>query len=59
MPFATTYLDYVRQVFQRSLHIKTKAKNRLDESDDMRLALSKKEPRLNIIINEKQQQKSH
>ncbi len=57
MPFATTYL--FEAGFSTLLHIKTKARNRLDASDDMRLSLSKKEPRVNIIINEKQQQKSH
>ncbi|XP_068219262.1 protein FAM200C-like [Palaemon carinicauda] len=56
VPFTTTYL--CEAGFSTLLHIKTKARNRLDASDDMRLALSKKEPRLNNIINEKQQ-KSH
>ncbi|XP_068201816.1 protein FAM200C-like [Palaemon carinicauda] len=57
VPFATTYL--CEAGFSTLLHVKTKARNRLDASDDMRRALSKKEPRLNNIINEKQQQKSH
>ncbi|XP_068214547.1 protein FAM200C-like [Palaemon carinicauda] len=57
VPFATTYL--CEAGFLALLHIKTKARHRLDASDDMRLALSKKEPRLNNIINENQQQKSH
>ena len=57
VPFATTHL--CEAGFSTLLHIKTKAGNCLDASDDMRLALSKKEPRLNSIINEKQQQKSH
>lgn len=57
VPFSTTYL--CEGGFSTLLHIMTKARNRLDASDDMRLELSKKEPCLNIIINEKQQQKSH
>ena len=57
VPFATTYL--CEAGFSTLLHIKTKARNRLDASDDMRVALSKKEPRFSIIIEEKQQQKSH
>ncbi|XP_068239754.1 protein FAM200C-like [Palaemon carinicauda] len=57
VPFTTTYL--CEAGFLTLLHIKTKVRNRLDASDDMRLALSMKEPRLNNIINEKQQQKSH
>ncbi|KAK3862332.1 hypothetical protein Pcinc_031801 [Petrolisthes cinctipes] len=57
VPFATTYL--CEAGFSALLHIKTKARNRLDASDDMRVALSKKESRFSIIIEEKQQQKSH
>ena len=57
VPFAATYL--CEAGFSALLHIKTKARNRLDASDDMRVALSKKEPRFSIIIEEKQQQKSH
>jgi len=41
------------------LNIKTKARNRLNASNDMRVAISKKIPRFSKIIEEKQQQKSH
>ncbi|CAM1328316.1 ZBED8 (predicted) [Pycnogonum litorale] len=57
VPFATTYL--CETGFSTLVHIKTKARNRLDASDDMRVAISKKEPRFSMIIDEKQQQKSH
>ena len=42
-----------------SYKIKTQERNRLDPSDDMRVALSKKEPRFEKIARNKQQQKSH
>jgi len=57
LPFATTYL--CEMGFSSLLHIKTKARNRLNASNDLRLALSKKEPRFKTIIQEKQQQCSH
>jgi len=40
VPFATTYL--CETGFSTLVHIKTKARNRLDASDDMRVAISKK-----------------
>ncbi|CAM1323979.1 ZBED8 (predicted) [Pycnogonum litorale] len=57
VPFATTYL--CETGFSTLVRIKTKARNRLNASDDMRVAISKKEPRFSMIIDEKQQQKSH
>ena len=56
-PFATTYL--CEMGFSSLLHIKSKFRNRLIASDDMRVALSKKKPRFNEIIANKQQQSSH
>lgn len=59
IPFATTYL--CEMGFSSFIHIKTKSRNRLDASNDMRVAISKREPRIKDIINafNKQQQRSH
>ena len=57
VPFATTYLCETR--FSCLVHIKTKSRNRLDSQHNMRVALSTKTPRFDVIINRKQQQKSH
>ena len=57
VPFVTKYL--CESGFSALLHIKTKARNRLNPGDDMRLALSKTVPRFHEIIKKKQQQKSH
>jgi len=57
VPFATTYLCETE--FSTLVNIKTKQRNRLDPRDDMRVSISKREPRFNMIIDEKQQQKSH
>ena len=57
VPFVTTYL--CETGFSTLLYIKTKARNRLNAGEDMRLALSKTVPRFNEIIEKKQQQKSH
>ena len=56
-PFATTYL--CEMGFSSLLHIKSKFRNILNASDDMRVALSKKKPRFNEIIANKQQQSNH
>ena len=56
-PFATTYPCETR--FSTLASIKTKPRNRLDPGDDMRLAITKKEPRFWLIIERMQQQKSH
>ena len=57
VPFGTTYL--CESGFSALLHIKTKARNRLNPRDDMRLALSMTVPRFNEIIEKRQLQKSH
>ena len=53
VPFATTYLCETE--FSCLIHIKTKSRNRLDPQHDMRVALSTKTPRFDVIINRKQQ----
>ena len=55
--FATTYL--CETGFSCLVHIKTKTRNRLDPQHDIQVALSTKTPRFDVILNEKQQQKSH
>ena len=57
VPFATTYL--CESGFSTLVSIKTKPRNRLDPEDDMRVAITKKEPRFKLIIEKMQQQKSH
>ena len=57
VPFAKTYL--CETGFSTLVNIKTKPRNRLDPGDDMRVAITKKEPRFNLIIERMQQQKSH
>ena len=57
VPFATTYLCVTG--FSCLVHIKTKSRNCLEPQHDMRVALSTKTPRFDVIINRKQQQKSH
>ena len=53
LPFVTTYL--CEQGFSALTVIKTKARNRLEPDHDMRIALSKIEPRIEDIINKKMQ----
>uniref|UniRef100_A0A8C4QEF0 DUF4371 domain-containing protein n=1 Tax=Eptatretus burgeri TaxID=7764 RepID=A0A8C4QEF0_EPTBU len=53
LPFATTYL--CEQGFSALTVIKTKACNRLDPGQDMRIALSKMELRIEDIMQTKQQ----
>ena len=57
LPLATTFL--CEMGFSSLLHIKSKARNCLNASDDLRVSLSKKEPRFTNIIMNKQQQSSH
>jgi hypothetical protein len=57
IPFSTTYL--CETGFSTLLHIKDKKRNRLDPADDMRVALSRVKPRVDLIVQRKQQQKSH
>ena len=51
LPFATTYL--CEQGFSALTVVKTKARNRLDPGDDLRIALSKTEPCIEDIMKEK------
>ena len=57
VPFATTYLR--ESGFSTLVSIKSKPRNCLDRRDDMRVAITKKEPRFKLIIGKMQQQKSH
>ena len=57
LPFATTYL--CEAGFSTLLTIKTKARNKLNAEDDMRVALSKTVPRFKLLIDHKKQQISH
>ncbi|CAG9570793.1 unnamed protein product [Danaus chrysippus] len=57
IPFATTYL--CEAGFSIMMSIKTKSRNRLNVADDMRLALSKTVPQINVLIEAKQQHPSH
>jgi len=58
IPFSTTYL--CEAGFSTMTTIKTKSRNRLDISPTMRISLSKSiEPRIDKIISNQQQQKSH
>ena len=54
IPFATTYL--CESGFSSLLSIKTKSRNRLNPQADLRVAISKKVPRFDKIINKKQEQ---
>ncbi len=55
--FETTYL--CESKFSTLLLIKSKHRNRLDVQCDIRFALSSISPRIDIITNSKQEQKSH
>ena len=57
LPFAATYL--CEMGFSSLCHIKTKARNRLNTSDDLSVALFLKETRITNIIINKQKQSSH
>ena len=57
VPFTTTYLCEIG--FSALLNLKSKWRNRLDVSDDMRVTLSVTVPRFHVLIAQKQQQKSH
>ncbi|XP_013776627.1 protein ZBED8-like [Limulus polyphemus] len=57
VPFATTYLCEVG--FSTLLHVKSKFRNRFEAQHDMRIALSKMEPRIPDVIAKKQEQMSH
>uniref|UniRef100_UPI00358E7D1C protein FAM200C-like n=1 Tax=Myxine glutinosa TaxID=7769 RepID=UPI00358E7D1C len=55
--FATTYL--CESGFSSLFSIKTKSRNRLNPQADLRIAVSKKVPRFDKIMKEKQEQRSH
>ena len=57
VPFASTYL--CESGFSTLVQLKTKARNKLDVADDMRLALSKTSPRISRLVAELQAQPSH
>ena len=57
VPFASTYL--CESGFSPLMHIKSKARNQLDLEDDMRIAISKTQPRISRLACNMQQQKSH
>ena len=57
VPFASTYL--CESAFSALMHIKSKARNQLDVEDDMRIAISKTQPRISRLACNMQQQKSH
>lgn len=57
LPFVTTYL--CESGFSILLNIKSKARNRLQVQDDLRCALSKTKPRIEVLCQNEQQQKSH
>lgn len=57
VPFASTYL--CESGFSCLLQIKTKARNRLNVEDDMRLALSDTQPRITKLVSQMQTQQSH
>ena len=57
VPFASTYL--CESGFSTLLQIKTKARNRLDVQDDMRLAFMQTKPRISKPLMQMQPQPSH
>ena len=57
VPFGSTYL--CESGFSTLLYIKTKAMNKLDVQDDMRLALTKTQPRIITLVKQMQAQSSH
>ena len=57
LPFPSTYL--CEAGFSSLLQIKNKARNKVDVENDMRLALSKKPPRIARLVARKQPQSSH
>jgi len=57
VPFASTYL--CESGFSALVHIKSKTRNQLNVEDDMRLSISKTQPRISRLVSDMQQQKSH
>jgi len=57
VPFASTYL--CESGFSALVHIKSKTRNQVNVEDDMRLSISKTQPRISRLVSDMQQQKSH
>ena len=57
LPFSTTYL--CESEFSSLLHMKTRARNRLDAADGIRCALSSTSPRIEALVDKFQQHVSH
>ena len=57
MPYPSTYM--CENAFSTLLVIKSKARNRLEAENDLRCALSKTTPRIERLVQTKQQQISH
>ncbi len=57
LPFASTYL--CETAFSSLTYLKNKYRTKLDVENDLRLALTKIEPRINLICESKQSQPSH
>ena len=55
VPFASTYL--CETGFSALVHIKSKARKQLNVEDDMRLTISKTQPRISKLASDIQQQK--
>ena len=56
VPFTSIYL--CESGFFILMHIKSKARNKLDVDDEMRLAITKIRPRISKLASDMQQQKS-
>jgi hypothetical protein len=57
IPFSSTYL--CESGFSSMLTIKSEKRNRLNVEADLRCALSNASPNISVLVNNKQQQKSH
>ena len=57
VPFASTCL--CETGFSALVHIKSKARNQLNIEDDMRLSISKTQPRISKLASDIQQQNAH
>ena len=57
VPFVTTYL--CESGFSVLVTIKTNARNKLNVTHDMRVALSNTSPRIDLLVANRQQQCSH
>ena len=55
-PFSTTWL--CESVFLSLLYIKSKYRNSINPENDLRVALTKKEPRFEMLLQNRKQQES-